>query len=996
MKKKSSLKNTAIALLGTAMVAVSLGGVCAWTKADAAETTLTTYKNLITYDTQAFTLTEEYEAWGDANTNYSSNYVAMDPTGIQRARLDYGKSGVLLTSKKTGENAENSSFAFANTFYGEFSMDFRVFSEKSYLGAKSIDKNTPNTFLDMRSVGMTFTSATDPLKAFTVYFNGLSENDANRVTSTVSIAGETYANGLGYGVNEQNQAESTFLKYTSFCNVYSQYSPTGNSTTFSFNPETMQVWGTTAPLSNLGSSKGLDCVEEKLLIRDLEKNRLGTSQTAEQFGEEGISSLSADDFSGGYTVTVTVLDMTADSTALVSTDTKDVQTVLDEDGYARTAKILLYNVCGQSLQIQEGFTAETLSYTFPTYSGSLTAPASSGVTANGYRLTANAKNADAEGNTFVLDGEEFTKTAEYNGQAVLAVGALSQQYAPKDAWSNLARLSLVYYGLGDRMLEQDPYSDVKEIGVTFRSKSNADKAFTVYLRSSGSRQGDNMIARVGIEGETYRNTQGSYGFTMDYTNNGNGAFGRNDYAYTNIGGTMGMYTNKYPSVYKDKYANLRFDPATMKIYAYGVESDASGWLMLRDLSDDTQAMGSASAILGNTLTLSAADFADGFNVEISIEQMNTEWNRGRNKVYSYYQGAQYGMAISYTANDGYVLSEGYDRKAVVDVFALDDTATIDATSVQYSKTATYNGDSSRLTFTDLAYRVPRTESIALKAKIADVFGGSAAVTSLSYTNKDGTDTGVIALENGQGTFAPKAFGEYVFTDGKLEKKIHITTPTAPTVSFADGLKTRIYQGHSFVVSENDVVVDSEWQTNVNIYCSYNGREIALTDIDSQKKGKYDISYVITDEGGREVSVSRTVYVIDVDDEAPEIMWTAPVAVSVGESVDVSQLQAYDERDGVLEVVVKSLVLKQKTTEKALTVEDGKITADDAGEIYLTVTATDEAGNTTEILYRILVEETTQSPTPRGGYGWLIALGIIGVLAVSFVVVVVCMRKRRNK
>ena len=994
MKKKTSLKNTAIAFLSAAMAAISLGGVCAWNKADAAETTLTTYKNLIAYDTQAFTLTEEYEAWGDANTYYESNYIAMDPAGIQRVRLDYGKSGILLTSKKTGENAENSSFSFANTFYGEFSMDFRVFSEKSYLGAKAIDKNTPNTFLDMRSVGMTFTSATDPLKAFTVYFNGASESDANRVSSTVAIVGETYANGLGYGVNTQNQAENTFLSGTSFCNVYSKALPTGNSTTFSFNPDNMQVWGTTASLSDLGGSKGYDYVEKKLLIRDLENNRLGTSQTAEQFFKEGISSLSSDDFAGGYTVTVTVLDMTADSTALVSTDTKDVQTVLDEDGYARTAKILLYNVCGQSLQIQEGFTAETVSHTFPAYSGSLTAPASSGVTANGYRLTANAKNADAEGNTFILDGEEFTKTTEYNGQAVLAVGALSQQYAPKKAWSNLTRLSLVYYGLGDRMLEQDPYSDVREIGVTFRSKSNADKAFTVYLRSSGSRQGCNMIARVGIEGETYRNTQGSYGFTMDYTYNGNGAFGRNDYAYTNIGGTMGMYTNKYPSVYKDKYANLRFDPATMKIYAYGVESDASGWLMLRDLSDDTQAMGSASAILGNTLTLSAADFAGGFNVEISIEQMNTEWNRGRNKVYSYYNGAQTAMAISYTANDGYVLSEGYDRKAVVDVFALDQTATIDATSVQYSKTATYNGDSSRLTFTDLAYRVPRTESIALKAKIADVFGGNVAVTSLSYTNKDATDTGVIALQDGQGTFAPKTFGEYVFTHGKLTKTIYITTPTAPKVSFAEGLKTKIYQGNAFVVSEDDVVVDSEWQTSVSIYCAYNGREIALTEIDSQKKGKYDIGYVVLDEGGREVSISRTVYVVDVDSDAPQIMWTAPVAVSVGESIDLSLLQAYDERDGILDVVIKSVVLKQKTTEKALTVEDSKITADAAGEIYLTVTATDEAENTTEVLYRILVQATTQSPETSDGCG-SVSFGC-GVLAVFFGAAVVCLRKRRDE
>ena len=624
--------------MGVASLALPFGGAV---NADG----VTTWKNKISYDTSQFTLTEDYTAYGQATCFKNANDVKyLDDTGIHQTRLDLGKSGLLLTSKATGANAVGASFNFTKVYTGAFNLDFRVLSEKSFIGNCWTSGHTYN---DLTSVGITFTSVSDSTQSFTIYYTAGAALAGN-VNVKVAVNDETYNDGNGAAIYKANATALDWsttgyvLTGNTFCNVgrmetsgVTYHKTKSYPTSLSFDPASMKVHSKQYKLIDLNTKGGFNEYSENWLVRDLSSTSVYQDEVV--FGskwdagkDKGMSTIDPSVFADGYTVSMSVKGMT-----------HDVEN-------ARTAKILLYNVGGEEYRSQTKVTVSEKQ----TVTG-----VAGGRTGTGYTFTASTQNEAAENTKIVLDGADFYDAS--SGYAELAVGAAVENPATA---AGATPSGTAYYGLAadggvsDIAYEYDPYSDVRGLGVTFRSKTDTTKAFTVYLQSRTFKS-SNLIARVGIEGENYRNSSGTKGFAVYDTGTGTGVF-NGDGQYRGLDGTLGMYANS--SSTDSPYTPLRFDPKTMSVYGY---ADAN-WYILRNLTKDYAAEYTQVAA-GDLATLDASDFAGGYTVEISVEMMNNNWNRGRAWMYN-----TWGAYLKSADTDGYLLEEGYNRDAKISVFAL--------------------------------------------------------------------------------------------------------------------------------------------------------------------------------------------------------------------------------------------------------------------------------------------------------------------------------------
>lgn len=255
--------------------------------------------------------------------------------------LDTGKSGLLFTSAKTGDEAEGEKIGFKGILSGEFEIDFRVFSEKNYVARNAestvthtaigwnsnLNQSTScyaadefNPYMDLKEVGIKFTSNTDASKWFVVYvhggYAGLRADMASARVYT-SADNEDWPYELkGYGLVGNDGWPSASWEpgdrqganYTMLGTTFSNALIRGESTSamIKFDPENMEVYG-------YNSGWGL--------VRDLEGNSKLSSSYNEWFG-----SLNSSDFVGGYTVELQFTDVTSNGTV--------GNTIVDkEDGY---------------------------------------------------------------------------------------------------------------------------------------------------------------------------------------------------------------------------------------------------------------------------------------------------------------------------------------------------------------------------------------------------------------------------------------------------------------------------------------------------------------------------------------------------------------------------------------------------------------------------------------------------------------------------------------
>lgn len=298
------------------------------------------------------------------------------------------KSGVMFTGKRNGSSAVGSTVTFTQEFSGVSEFDFRVFSETSYTNLKADGTEKPNsgtglwgiysqnTELDLREIAFTFTDV-DTGEAFTVYIAGGQDwaNTYPAVRVGLDGVGANKGAGLNYSGTNVTGGEyknyNTSLAGSTFSNTcVSEFSgtreiaPYSKSTSFGFDPVTMEIYGYT-------HGRKLEKTQ-RILVADLK------DETNIHY-HGGTTAL--DSFEN-YTVTVTVTDVTA----------------------GRTPKFVLYSVNGQSLAGKDGKLQDNAG---PSPTANLQARAISGVA---YKLP-NLKAFDA------LEGE-----IAYNGNVKVMQG----------------------------------------------------------------------------------------------------------------------------------------------------------------------------------------------------------------------------------------------------------------------------------------------------------------------------------------------------------------------------------------------------------------------------------------------------------------------------------------------------------------------------------------------------------------------------------------------
>lgn len=1038
MTKKNSIVKSTVLCVFVLLVALSMSmALHVKNRPAAAEIEQSvTAADILSYDEAEFTVSEDYSAFVSPSIIYGNgwNVGRLDPNDEMTMQLDPQKSGLLVSSVDTGKNAEGKSFAFKQKLNGDFNLDFRVFSQQSFYGKRDFSAKSGeidgimqnngtvvddrwNPFLDLRGVGIKIISATDATKAFTVYVYGGQQWGALETSARVHIEGEQYtdAGRKGYGLSGGKDAPGgyayfTELAGTSFCNVSGRQKESYFNS-IKFDIDTMTVYGTAKTLT--GSSRGAYYTETDLLIRNIGTNNLAADNSGAVVSGVGLKTLASKDFSGGYYAEIVIDDMTGDETPLAYPVNKEGGDAVYgnaegkvvsgfENGYARTANMILYNINGQDLKKHTDFTVEAIDeYTFPTQSSVPT----SGAVTSGVRLISPETGVAAEGNSFALNGDDYIN----NGIFSAVIGAKAQQYAPK-----VGRESDIsdYFnknevGLGKNYVEWDPYSDVREIGVTFRSVADASKAFTAYFTTRDTERMA-LSARVGIEGERYRDGSGKKG--LSGTNNAWGT------GLTAAKGTFGMFNNTGNDTYNttdNPYVMLKFNPLTMDVMTYGY-----GWNTIRTLST-TVAAGSG-ALTDYTKTLQAADFADGYDVSIEIIDMTPNHNRGLKNIYALDgNGNSVAVSTEYTAADGnYILPAAYERKAIIEVLGYRDkddatqNQAIDSDSVTTSS-GNISGYIKPDAWLDLGCSavIGHRDSISMDVAVTDVFSSVAPNEAVTYSHETEDDTGALSFDAGKGIFGPKHLGRYTFTCGKLTRDIVIIDDEPPHIAPKDGLVSTVRKGSSFSVQKTDIVATDKFsETTVTVSCRFNGRDIRLDDVSTARVGVYEITYTAKDAYGNTAAFNRHVAVVHADRTAPKIGWNGVVTQAVvSEVVDLSGITAVDDREGGVSVAItKAVLIKQNGTEKNITVTDSRVTATETGEIYIYVEATDDSGNVGEAVYRIEVLTKLREVVDAANYvsteqevpgspklWWVFVVAAAGVLLIGVGILLFVLKKRKT-
>ncbi len=987
MSVKTSRKCAFAAIFTALVLAASVFGMTA----RAEEKTPDAQINVggIVFDTNDFNHTEDYAAFVDTARVINNESVLYDPDRReQKTRLDDGKSGLYLETKKTGDEADGSSFTFANKMKGNFDIDFRVFSEETYVGStkvKAMEKDGKNNFTsldpnfnpyaDVRVLTFTFTSVKDTSKSFTVVFESHGSYETMSPTAHVYIEGEpVLADGRrGYGIDYSfggkhcdGYANFTELNNTSFVNVAFKNSAESFSNRLIFDPETMRVYSDKYALDKCDNngmqfrSYETGYNDYRLLIRDLATNKDNNNELIDRAWME---SLQPADFEDGYTVTVTMEDITANDTVLKAATSDateaqnpvvykdDVKVKKTGDPYNRTGKMIIYSVNGQSMRVDEGFYAPTeKTFTFPK---SDKTPYSE-KTVKGLQFTAKEKNINAEGNSFELNPAEFVQDNVFT----MMIAPEATQYGSAAATEHASHyINTGNGGLGDKSYEYDPYSDVREIGVTFRSKSDASKAFTVYISSKFTFR-NKVGVRVYVEGEEYRTTSGMKGYGGDMVTDAAGSFGNGH------NGSEDSYNNATGN----PYTMVQFDAANVLVKTFGYGSKD-----VRDLKKK----GKWNADWEHSQALTASDFSSGYTVTVSVERMNRAENLGLKEVYMYNNTTRETWDTGYTAaSDGiHVLSEGYDRPCKINVLRYEGNTTIANTEISnYGAKTKYDGGREYLDIGDTFSYAYDGTAIELPVKLGNL-GAGKAIDTVNYKHASDGKTTALTVTDGTAQFNPTKSGLYTFSSGALTAKLTVTAATPLSARLKPGVpeSTRLPHGGKLpAVSQDDIETAGSFSRTTAI--TYKKKLATAPDtsyIDTaytagavaEEDYIYKIIYTVTDTDGQTATVERQVVAAVADDEAPAIEWkNKPEYLEAGSVWTTAVLTVTDNIETGLAASVVSASFKPAGEDaENLTYDEGLTIPDKDGVLTIVVSASDTVPNTATETYTIDVYTGT-APT----------------------------------
>ena len=737
---------------------------------------------------------------------------------------DTGKSGVKLTTKASGTSAEGASFDLGDGFSGEFEMDFRVTSKETYAHTatagwthyltngyqKYLFADNMNPYLDLKEVGITFTSNSNPDKYFTVYIRGTSHNVAFATSASVYVPGDgvyattlnfshfnttpeeaiwcgygldlsgvqAYPGDADYGVGTINGYQNllTPIRATSFSNFGATSSgnaaeaPT-TSNLVKFDAEEMKVYVNAGKGGNTYSTQNTTA---DVLVRDLATNA-GYSST----NNIPVGSLSKADFANGYSVSIAYTDVTENETVGDCYNEAKSQYMFGgysqypalETPYDRYPSMTIYSVNGNAVNACNVFSAtkQEQLVSFDTNDVTVTADSLNAVdNRRGLNFKSVASGTAAEGAGFA-----FNNVMYGNFETDFRVTS-AQTYSPKKGYTHYLSQNSTSYKqtMSDNL---NPYLDLKEVAFKFTSATNPSEYFKVFFRGASSTAAFSTTAYVYIPGDTgaYKLTETGekvYGYGL--SNQGRYPY---DGTTTSFAG-VGTYNDLWnmPNIWGTSFSNytststtntalgaltsnlLKFDVNNMAVYinsgtGYNTKNIVANvplrYLETNDGANPDLALGS----------LSKDDFIGGYTVSVEFTDVTangtTGWTKaemsGENSVWSDY--------------DAYVNApEAYDRYANMTIYS------VNGQSLSYMTAG--DETSGILDQTNPVLYVPDSEiypleEIDVTPSFYDVLGGNSIglYGKVSYSTDGGvTFTEIVKNAENKYLFTPEEITTYTF------------------------------------------------------------------------------------------------------------------------------------------------------------------------------------------------------------------------------------------
>ena len=305
-------------------------------------------------------------------------------------------------------------------------------------------------------------------------------------------------------------------------------------------------------------------------------------------------------------------------------------------------------------------------------------------------------------------------------------------------------------------------------------------------------------------------------------------------------------------------------------------------------------------------------------------------------------------------------------KPVVEILTPSTANTGDVVEVKY--TATDN--------------ITSSENLEITVTVKKGVTTNVSLTDNKFTAQEGTYTIKVTAKDEHGNIGTANLTLTVTTLDTEKPAITITTPTSAKVGDEVEVKYNVTDNAS---SASDLEVIVSVVKNGSVVNLTNNKFVA-------EAGTYSITVSAKDAAGNVNSASIDVVVNPDDTTKPTVTITTPTTAEVGEEVFVTYT-ASDDKSAANKM---TYVVKVEKDGAEVAVTNNKFVAE-AGTYTITLTVTDEAGNSTVATSTLTVAAgSSDAPAPSSnGCGGSIATSLFGLLSLAAMVLAVAKKRKQN-
>ena len=266
------------------------------------------------------------------------------------------------------------------------------------------------------------------------------------------------------------------------------------------------------------------------------------------------------------------------------------------------------------------------------------------------------------------------------------------------------------------------------------------------------------------------------------------------------------------------------------------------------------------------------------------------------------------------------------------------------------------------------------------AKKAGKYMDFSKITNNKFVGAEGTYTIKVTAKDEHGNIGSATLQVQVLPEVYVDtEKPVIAIQTAESAAVGSEVEVK------YLVTDN---VSSGSDLEVLVSVVKDGAAVQLSNGKfTAEAGTYTITITAKDAAGNIATASKDVVVSSGDTTAPTVKITTPTTASVGEEV----LVTYTASDDTSAANKLTAVVKVEKDGAEVTVANNKFTAE-AGTYTITVTVTDEAGNSSVATSTVVVEAAGNDQQAAGCVG-SVAASIFGILTLG--VMAFAFRRRKQ-